>query len=215
MFNFGARAEWRNGRRSVSSYLGVQISNDQYLLVNPTPLYCITGYIMEGAIGDRYLKRLTQKKLNIIDGSISSYVSILNSIECLHMIKQANQLASIICDIDSDCLRAKQDRNNRVMEAQDHRNNKSEQKQMRDDDKRLKGIETCEFLVRSVLEFGMDHINKLKVKNLRVILCCHFGSEKLKGGPKKAELVEAVRYFQKGLEQSYAEMRGWGVCCNK
>ena len=38
----------------------------------------------------------------------------------------------------------------------------------------------------------MDHINKLKVKELRVILLCHFGSERLKGIPKKVELVEAV-----------------------
>ena len=38
----------------------------------------------------------------------------------------------------------------------------------------------------------MDHINKLKVKEIRVLLCYHFGSEKLKGGPNKVELVEAV-----------------------
>ena len=29
MCNFGARAEWRNGRRSLSSYLGVDIRNYQ------------------------------------------------------------------------------------------------------------------------------------------------------------------------------------------
>ena len=63
---------------------------------------------------------------------------------------------------------------------------------MRHDDERLKGIETCEVLVNSVLEFGMDNINNLKVKDLRVVLCYHFGSEKLKGSPNKLELVEAV-----------------------
>ena len=47
-------------------------------------------------------------------------------------------------------------------------------------------------MVRSVLTFGMDHINTLKVKGLRVILHYHFGSERLKGTPKKVELVEAV-----------------------
>ena len=64
MFNFGAHAEWRNGRRVVSYYLDVEISNDQYHLVNPTPLKCITGYIMEDSIGDRDLKSLPQKRLN-------------------------------------------------------------------------------------------------------------------------------------------------------
>ena len=58
MCNFGAWVDWRNGRRSISSYLDIEISNDQYLLVNPTPLDCIAGYIMEDFIGDRALKRL-------------------------------------------------------------------------------------------------------------------------------------------------------------
>ena len=81
------------------------------------------------------------------------------------------------------------------MEAEDHRKKKPEHKQTRDDDERLKGLETCEVLVCSVLEFGMDHINKLKVKYLRMLLCYHFGPEKLKGAPNKVELLEAVKVF--------------------
>ena len=38
----------------------------------------------------------------------------------------------------------------------------------------------------------MDHINKLKLKELRGLLCYHFGSEKLNGSPNIVELVEAV-----------------------
>ena len=38
----------------------------------------------------------------------------------------------------------------------------------------------------------MDHINNLKLKELRVLLCYHFGSKRLKEIPKKVELVEAV-----------------------
>ena len=41
----------------------------------------------------------------------------------------------------------------------------------------------------------MYHINNLKVEGLRVLLCYHFGSGKLKGIPKKAKLVEAAKYF--------------------
>ena len=47
-------------------------------------------------------------------------------------------------------------------------------------------------MVRSVLTFGMDHINILKVKEIWVLLRYHFGSERLKGSPKKLKLVEAV-----------------------
>ena len=47
-------------------------------------------------------------------------------------------------------------------------------------------------MVHSVLKYGMYHINNLKVKDLRVLLHYHFGSERLKGSPKKVELAEAV-----------------------
>ena len=92
MCNFGERAEWRNGRIMVSYYLNVNTSNDKYRLVNPTPLECITGYIMEDVISDIALNSMTKQIINIIDGYISSYCSFLNSPEWLHMIKQENEL---------------------------------------------------------------------------------------------------------------------------
>ena len=79
MCNFGSRAEWRKGRSVISSYLDVETTKYQCRILNPTPLYCIAGYTMEGAVGERYLKRLPQRRLNFIDDSISSYCSILNS----------------------------------------------------------------------------------------------------------------------------------------
>ena len=57
---------------------------------------------------------------------------------------------------------------------------------------RLRGLESFEALVRSVLTFGMDHTNNLKLKELWVLLFSLFGLERLKGIPKKVELVEAV-----------------------
>ena len=115
MCNFGARSDWRNGRRAVSSYLDVDTRNDQYRLVNTTPLGSIAGCIMEDSIVDRALKRLPQQRLNLIDGSISSYSSILNSTKRLHMIKQANDLASVLCDLESDHLGEKEGRKKNLM----------------------------------------------------------------------------------------------------
>ena len=87
---------------------------------------------------------------------------------------------------------------------------------MRDDDERLKGLQTCEVLVRSVLAFGMDHINNLKVKNHRVILHYQFGSYKLMGIQIKVEIVEAVKYFLESTGAVLCRDGGGGVvCCNK
>ena len=60
---------------------------------------------------------------------------------------------------------------------------------MREDDRRLKYLDTCKVLVCSVLEFVMNNINNLKVKDIWVLLCYHFRLEILKGIPNKVELV--------------------------
>ena len=70
---------------------------------------------MEDAVDNRYLKKLNQRSLNIIAGSISSYRYIINSPEQLHLIKQASKLASVLGDIQSERLGEKEDRNNREM----------------------------------------------------------------------------------------------------
>ena len=56
---------------------------------------------------------------------------------------------------------------------------------MMEDENFLKGLDTFDVLVCLVLVFGINQINKLKLKKLRVLLCYHFGSEKLKGRPNK------------------------------
>ena len=62
----------------------------------------IKFYIMEDYVGDRDMNSLPQRRLNLIDGSISNYCSILNSPEWLDLIKQAKKLASVPGDIESD-----------------------------------------------------------------------------------------------------------------
>ena len=100
----------------------------------------------------------------------------------------------------------------RATEAKDQRKKKSEHKHMRDDDEWLKYIDTCNFLINSVLAFGMDHINNLKLKDLGVLLCYHFGPEKFKGIPKKVELVGAVKYFFERIGMVFCRY-GVGVGC--
>ena len=65
-----------------------------------------------------------------------------------------------------------------MTEVEENRRQKYEEKQIRENEDKLRGLESCEALFRSVLTFGMDHINTLKVKELRVLLHYHFGSER-------------------------------------
>ena len=99
MCYFRTQEDWSIRRRAVGSYLGDETSKDKERLLNPTPLEGTTGYIMEDAAGDRYLKNLPQKRLNLIDGHISSCCYILNSPERLVLVKEVNELTAVICDI--------------------------------------------------------------------------------------------------------------------
>ena len=97
------------------------------------------------------------------------------------------------------------------MEVEDNRRQKYEEKQIRENKDKLRGLESCEALVRSVFTFGMDHLNNLKFKELRVLLRYQFGSERLKGTPKKLELVEAVTgLFRRDWESLMQRVCGGG-----
>ena len=107
MCNFWARAEWREGIKVVGYYLDVDTTKDQCRLLKPMPLDCIIGYIMDNAVVDKALNRLSHIRLNFIYGSISSYCSILNSPKRFEQISQANKLAYVLYDLESDHMRSK------------------------------------------------------------------------------------------------------------
>ena len=105
MCNSGSQEEWREVRIVVSYYIDVDTTKDQFHPLIHTPLDCITGYIMEDYVGDTDLKRLPQRSLKCMDGSISSYYYIINSPERLEQIRQANKLESVLFDLESDHMR--------------------------------------------------------------------------------------------------------------
>ena len=58
----------------------------------------------------------------------------------------------------------------RATEVEENRRQKYEEKHFRENEYRLRILESCEALVRSVFTIGMDHINNLKVKEIQVLL---------------------------------------------
>ena len=130
---------------------------------------------MEYDVSERSLKRLPQRRLNFIDSSISSYGYILNSPERLEHIRQAEKLASFLCDLESYRMRENDEKKKRETEVDENRRQKYEEKQVMENEDKLRGLESCEALVHYVLTFGMDHINILRVKEIWVLLRYHFG----------------------------------------
>ena len=89
-------------------------------------------------------------------------------------------------------MRVKEKKKKRNIYYDENIRHKSEENQVRENEDRLRGLQSCKDLVCSFLTFGMNHINNLKVKELQVVLRYHLGSEKLKGIPNKVELAKAV-----------------------
>ena len=81
------------------------------------------------------------------------------------------------------------------MDTEDHRKQKYEKTRIGRTTRGSKVLIFVKFWFFSVFKFGMDYINKLKVKELGVLLHYHFGSEKLKEVPKKLEIVKDVTDF--------------------
>eukprot|EP00957_Ditylum_brightwellii_P101843 7761962-Ditylum_brightwellii.AAC.1 len=57
---------------------------------------------MEDTKGEGAKRHLPAWHLNMIDGCISSWCSILNSTYRLELIKQANQLSAVLGEIETD-----------------------------------------------------------------------------------------------------------------
>ena len=87
-----------------NSYLDFKTRKDQYCLFNSTPLDCITGCIIDSSFDINVLENMRHKRLIIIYEYISSYCSVINSHKLHDTINQANKLAAVIGDIESDNL---------------------------------------------------------------------------------------------------------------
>ena len=87
---------------------------------------------------------MPQISLNFIDGSISSYCYILNSPKIFEQKRQVTKLGSVLCDLESDHTREKEEKNKRAAEVEENRRHKYEEKQGRENKDRLRGLDSCE-----------------------------------------------------------------------
>ena len=62
--DFVACIAWRSKRIASRYYINVDTIECQEHLLNPIPLECITGYIMEDAVGDRNLNNMPKIRMN-------------------------------------------------------------------------------------------------------------------------------------------------------
>jgi len=69
----------------------------------PAWIYSTTWLLLEiGMDGEGAKKLLPQRRLNFIDGMISSHFSLLNSADKLDLTRQANEVSAVLADLEVD-----------------------------------------------------------------------------------------------------------------
>eukprot|EP00957_Ditylum_brightwellii_P057559 4364227-Ditylum_brightwellii.AAC.1 len=91
-----------------SDFLDCAVSVKNKNILNPGPLGTILGYILEDSKGEGAKAQLPKRRINIIDGNISSYCTVLNGTNRLCLVKEANLLADVLGNIDQERIVAKE-----------------------------------------------------------------------------------------------------------
>ena len=100
-FVAGQHANATKGRKFLepSSFLNVEVTDDQRYLLQPTASDVLVGNILEDSVGQNAKKKIPKRRINMIAGNISSYSRVLNNQKSLDYISEANLLSSCISEI--------------------------------------------------------------------------------------------------------------------
>jgi len=152
---------------------------------------------MNGSQGEGAKKRLPQRRLNFIDGMVSSHCGVLNSDERLNLIRQANEVSGVMADLEAERLQKRDDQ--RKKKAQEE--SKSEERHVKKAAKEKEMMERGLLLCRDIMEQldiqGNVIFNSFKVSELTMLIRYQFKSDAYKKkGIKKPELkLVAVKLY--------------------
>eukprot|EP00957_Ditylum_brightwellii_P044721 3390963-Ditylum_brightwellii.AAC.1 len=78
---------------------------------------------MEDAKGEGVRKQLPARRHNMIDGNISSWCLVLISSEGVELIRQTNELAEVLGELEEDCLQDKEEKQRKALEEKKEKQN--------------------------------------------------------------------------------------------
>jgi len=113
MTNRVARDHWKSDRAAPlqpSAWLDAVITCEQKALLAPTPADIARASIINETIGEGAKKKIAKRRINFIDGNITSYSRLLNSSEQLTSMQEINSLTAIIGEIRTEREHEKSER---------------------------------------------------------------------------------------------------------
>jgi hypothetical protein len=191
MTNFCARQNAKLGSLKPSSALDVEFTQDQEALLQPTMMQCNTGVIMDEMRGDGAKTRMARRRLGMVNGNISSYCRVLNSKDQLDHMKEVKLLTASIAGVAKEKETNRQRRlDKRKQDAADRTKKDAERKAM-PERKAIERKPNCAALMDEINDKCRDHVKKLTVGRLKILLQYEFNSTAA-NGKKKDECIAAV-----------------------
>ena len=88
----------KGGDLLPSSYLDIKITNDQAILLSPTPRDVQLAEIIDQCIGKKSEKMIARRRIDFISGNVNSYARILNGPVQLDKIRTYNDLTASLSE---------------------------------------------------------------------------------------------------------------------
>ena len=190
MTDYTARKHFKSHTITSSSYLDVDITDDQIDLLHPSALDCISGYIMDGLVGRNSKKRLAKRRLNMVDANISSYCVLLNGIERIELVREVNELAAACGEVSKEVEEKREERANEKERKQKESKEKKAAVERQELEKRAEAEIMNDTILNEIKTRGIEHIKTLSVKQLQSLLQFHWNHP----AGKKAGLKKVERY---------------------
>ena len=154
---------------------------------------------MQDARGAGAWKKLPQRRLNMIDGTISSHCCVLNSPGRLKLIKEVNELVAVLGDIDTDKQADKEARKAAAVEKENEKKEKAAVKERLEACMLKEGMDQSLVLLQLIDDEGVELIQIMINPQLKNILRYYFNDNIYKRkGVKREELrVHLKRLYTK------------------
>ena len=102
MCNMAAQSAWQESSLEPSPSLCIDLTQEQKKLLNPSYKDVLTGYILYDVKGKGAKQKMAKRRLDMIEGNISSYSRCLNSSKRLKAITECNQLAASMAEVTAE-----------------------------------------------------------------------------------------------------------------
>ena len=102
--NYVAQKHWRIFHANVtpSGYLNIEISDNQWNLLNPTQKDVFFGFIAYDAKGKGAVHKIAKRRLDVIEGNLNSYSKLINDQKILKTIKDFNHLCVSVAELSEE-----------------------------------------------------------------------------------------------------------------